>query len=153
MKYLLLLTLILPLSSWADFHLISLDEIRVDYINYFPKGRDPLITENGLEGRELGKSLSINIESTLLKYGYWNTLVHSATDSYSDTHANGQFRSVGLQMELGIRPFSFLDLFYYHHSQHVLDTELPYRFPVADGVGIHIYIYSNKRRESLLNWK
>lgn len=140
------------ISEARDFKLIVLDEIRVDYINYFPGSREPALT-NGTN-RELGNLLDLNVHTTILKYGYWRTLVHSFTTNYADNHQPDQFRLVGLQMEVGLRVTSFLDVYMTHYSQHLLDmpSDAIGGFPVNDGVGIHIYIYSNQRKESLLKF-
>lgn len=40
--------LLLLLVGFSGFRLIQLEELRVDYMNYFPGGRDPLIrTQSG----------------------------------------------------------------------------------------------------------
>jgi hypothetical protein len=154
-KYLICLLLLITPAALADeFKLIELDELRVDYIDFFPSGRDPLITHNGLTNRELGKLLNVEIKTTLLKYGYWRSLVNSMTDAYSDTHRDGQFRLVGLQMELGLRVAPFLDVYGWHHSQHLLDhpSTAIGGFPVQDGIGIRLYIFSKDRKDSLLDF-
>lgn len=135
----------------SDFRILQLDEVRVDYMSFFSKGRDPMITNNGLPDRELGKLLDMQISTTVLKYGYWRSLVHSYTDAVMNSEGGSQFRSVGLNMELGIRLFSQLDIFYWHYSQHLLDTTSDKigGFPVQDAVGIHLYLYSSDRKKSL----
>lgn len=143
--------LVTPSSYGVEYNLITLDELRVDYISFTQGGRDPLISDIGLPNREIGKLLDLNVNTTILNYFYWRSLIHSYSDAYSNTHENGQFRVVGLNMELGLRLTHFLDVYGWHYSQHVLDTG-PIRsgFPVQDGIGIHLYIYSKDRKESLL---
>jgi hypothetical protein len=155
-KYLVIFTLLIsPIAQAKEFHIIELDEVRVDYVSFFPGGRDPFITHNGLDNRELGKMLDININTTLFKYGYFRSLIHSYVDAYKDSHTDGQFRSVGLNMELGIRLTPFLDVYAWHYSQHTLDytSENVGGFPVQDGIGIHLYIFSNQRKDSIINIK
>ena len=150
--FFILLSLLSSISYAEEFHFVDLDEVSVKYISFFPGGRDPLITNNGLLDRELGKLLNLNIKTTIFKYGYWNSLVHSYTDAYSTTHFDGQFRSVGLNMELGIRITPFLDVFAWHYSQHLLDTSSINvgGFPVQDGIGINLYLYRKEMHDSIL---
>lgn len=150
MKLLLLLIFLLssPIQA-SEFRLIDLDEVLIDYVNFFPKSYNPLINNNGLSNRELGKEFDLTISTTLIQYGYMRGLIHSLSDSFIDTHKDGQFREVGLNLELGIRIAPFLDIYYWHYSQHVLDIQTPWHFPVEDGIGIHLYLYSKDRKESI----
>jgi hypothetical protein len=152
-KYIILIMLIIPNIGYSrDFKVIELDEIRVDYMKFADGGRDPALT-NGTD-RELGMLLDLNVHTTLFKYGYWRTLVHSYTTNYADTHKPDQFKLIGLNMELGVRVTNWLDIYYSHYSQHLLDmpSEAIGGYPMNDGVGIHLYIYSNQRKNSILNF-
>ncbi len=133
-----------------EFKAINLDQVYLEYRQYFHGGRDPLITSNGLSNRELEKELNIGIDTRLLKFGYWNNIVHSTTDQDRDNH-HGQFRLIGLESRLGIRISQHLDISYYHHSQHLLDTSYAHDdFPVRDGIELKIYLYSPKREDTLI---
>ena len=129
----------------GSYPILELDELKVQYIDYFKGGRDPLIS---LPNRQLGKQLNLSFNSTLFDYFYWNSLIHSSTDEIPDT-SSGQFRVVGLEMQLGVRITNYFNLYLHHHSQHSLDTTLPFGFPVQDGVGLEIIIFSNKRKEGI----
>lgn len=157
MKLLIIISLFISQLAFADddFHLLDLNEIKLTYIDYFPGGRDPIISNNGLPNREPGKLLDASITTDVLKYGYWRSLVHSETDSYVDTKKDGQFRLVGLNMEIGVHVTPAIDVFYWHYSKHLLDTTSDNigGFPVEDGVGINITIFSKNKREGIINWR
>lgn len=146
------LLLILLLSTKAfGFDVVSLDKVVIDYKTYLPGSRDPLINSNGLLNKAPGQSLNLSLNTTLLKYAYFNGTVHSTTDIDLSTNS-GQFRVVGLEAELGIRLTPFLNLYYYHYSQHLLDTT--YQFggsPVLDGVGVSIILFSKEKHDSIFN--
>lgn len=145
-----LFPLVLNSHAFAnEFHILELDELRVDYMSYFAHGRAPLITSNGLDNRELGKELDLSFNSSVLEYGYFSTLVHSTTDAMYDTGAGGQFRAIGMKLELGVRLSPYLDIYYQHHSQHTLDLTLPYGFPEYDAVGLHLYLYGPNRKQGV----
>ncbi len=138
------------LADADEFHLIQLEEVRVDYMNFLPGGRDPLLSYNGLPNRAPGKELDVHIDSTIANYFYWNNMIHSTTDVYTDTRKDDQFRVIGLNMELGVRLTSWLDVYYWHYSQHLLDTTYAYGgFPVLDAVGIHLYLYRKTTKDSI----
>jgi hypothetical protein len=126
-----------------DFHIIDLEELFVDYKNYGvinEKQRHLLIyPESPKEG------LNLNVNTSLVTYGYFNSVIESLTTS-------GQYRGIGLQISLGIRIFKFLDVGFYHHSQHVLDREittLP-KFPTEDALQIKLYLYRKNSSDSIL---
>ena len=148
MKYIItLLSFLIPSISLAEFHIIELEKLRIDYMWYKPGSRNPLITQNAYQpNRTMTSYLGADITTTVLKYGYVNTLVHSAVDGGLDG-SWGQYRLIGLQVELGVRLLPFLDLFMYHHSQHLLDTEYSYgRFPSEDAFGIHVNIFDKYKK-------
>jgi hypothetical protein len=82
------------------------------------------------------EGLALSFNTDLVGPLYWNNRIHSMTDS-------GQYRLVGWQFELGVRATDYLpkawdglELFYGHHSQHILDGHHPLvKFPVDNAVG------------------
>jgi hypothetical protein len=133
-----LAVLLCRMSDAAEWHVIDLDGVYVNYKQFMPGGRDPLVTENGL-GHHMDKELNLHFDSTILKYGYWNNMVHSMTDE--DVNGHGQFRVVGWNFQLGAHLCKYLDVQYEHYSQHLMDAQLPYGFPVQDSVGIVLHLY------------
>lgn len=134
---------------------LELNEASVGYINYFPGGVDPLITENSnLPNRTIGSNLELNINSNILKYLYWNNKVHAGTDKVLNTNgsvSSGQFRTVGLEFHLGVIISDNLQFGYYHHSIHTLDTTYGGgTFPRLDGIELKLFLYkANKSPEGI----
>lgn len=150
MKY-LLLTLLMSLSAQADdFRFVELQKVDIQYRHYFPGGRHYLITDNGLPDRHLDKGVSIEANTNILRYFYWNNLVHSLTDKTSE--GRGQFRAVGWLFTLGVRALPFLSVEYFHHSQHILDTSQERGFPVEDAVNFNIHLYDKGSKEALFHF-
>jgi hypothetical protein len=72
-----------------------------------------------------------------LKFGYLDTNVEGWT-------TDAQYRGVGLEARIGVRPTDSIELGLYHHSQHQLDREqqLPMgHFPELDALELKIYFY------------
>lgn len=125
-----------------DFHVLNLDELSIDYKNYArinDKARNLLIyPEHPKEG------INININTSVLSYGYFNSTIESLTTS-------SQYRGIGLQVCLGLHLSDSVDIGYYHHSQHVIDREIqgiPI-FPVEDAIQIKIYFYRKNNKDSI----
>lgn len=133
----------------TGFHILELDELMVNYKDFFPNGHSPLVTENGIPNRQLGKELSLQMNTSLLKYMYWNNMVHGTTDEVPGT-SSGQFRAIGYQFELGVRLFNWFETEYHHHSQHELDNVWPYgHWPVEDAISIKIYLWRKEQKNSI----
>jgi hypothetical protein len=136
-------------SDIWDSSPFSLSDVSLGYRNYFPKGRDPLLSQNGLPDRNPGSELSIRLGLDLFRYMYWDSIVHGGTD-VDVLNGGGQFRSVGLETRVGVRPLWWLEVGYYHHSQHLLDTSSSLGFPVLDGWEVRAIVFKRKAdRESL----
>lgn len=150
-KWLTLIALVLmlvvdePCASARGFSVFDLSEVSLTYRSFFPGGHDPLITDTGLVNKQLGKEMDLSVNTSLLRYLYWNNTIHSLTDA--DVNAGGgQFRMVGWEFGLGIdfRKISSsipLTAGYYHYSQHSLDHEYPWHFPVRDAIELKLLIY------------
>lgn len=84
------------------------------------------------------EGLSLGFDVSLYGPFYWNNVVHALTDA-------GQYRLIGWQFELGVSPWQSLDLFYIHHSQHLLDSHHPFvKFPVNDSLGLRWRLFTNE---------
>jgi hypothetical protein len=80
----------------------------------------------------LSEQISVVLNIKLLWKFYWWNRVHGES-------SDAQFRGVGWEFRLGVRPFKFIDVGYRHHSRHRLDESLPYRFPVEDSLYLRLY--------------
>lgn len=115
---------------------IALDELSVDWMHYHPYSRSPFFYNSEMKD---GIAFHMNTD-LLLDHLYWDNTVHADTDS-------AQFHSVGWKFELGTHVTTFLDLYYHHHSQHVMDGQLPFmKYPSEDSYGITINIFKNRPR-------
>jgi hypothetical protein len=127
---------------------MTLQELTLSTTRFFPGGVDPLVTENGLPNRQLGWHFDVNVNTTLLTYLYLDSRLHADTDSIiteNEDSINGQFRAAGLEFHFGINFTENLQLGYYHHSQHVLDTISNVGpFPRADGVELRYNLYKSR---------
>lgn len=138
MKFLIgLIICLFSTVAMADFKLIELNELKIGYRNYI-YSRDPMFTFSTPK-----EQLNIQANTALFKYGFLDTLVHGTTD-------NGQYRRIGLQLELGVRLHKYIDFSYLHHSRHLLDTTYPYqKFPCEDSWGIYLYLYRKDIKDTL----
>lgn len=131
---------------------VELDKVDITYRDFFPGGRDPLITDTGIPNRQLGKEVSLNVDTNIITYFYWNNRIHGMTDEVTNSGGRGQFRAVGWEFDVGFQLLNFLSLGYHHHSQHVLDHEAPFNWPVQDAVFINVVLFSKHKKEGVINW-
>lgn len=115
----------------------ELDRLAIEYGRYHPSARMP-----EMPGFTAKEGLAVLFDMKLAGPLYWRNRVHAKTDP-------GQYRSIGWQFELGADPFfwndslkNHLELFYAHHSQHLLEGQHPWmKFPVNDQLGLRWNIY------------
>lgn len=128
---------------------LELRKVALDFEQFLPGGRDPLITDNGLPDRTLGQGLDLMVNIDVLKYGYWENTIHSETDAVMNpdgSTSTGQFRMVGWEYALGVdfrRIFSWLPVRIgaRHYSRHCLDCTYPFPYPVQNSIGGQLIIY------------
>lgn len=116
---------------------LQVSDLSLEYIQFFQGGRSPLVTSNGIPDKELGQSIGLNLTVELLGTAFWENHVTGVTD-HDRVVGDGQFRSVGWEFNFGVHIFSQADLYYHHHSQHVLDHQGPFAYPVEDGIGLRL---------------
>lgn len=112
----------------------ELKELYVDYFNfgYLNKDeRNPVIYPTPPStGLNFGETMDL-----FWGYGYLDAEVQSLTDT-------AQFREIGLQYRLGVRPFKWVELGLWHLSQHVLDEPNPAGYyPFQTGLELKIWLY------------
>jgi hypothetical protein len=122
---------------------IELNQLGIRYRSFFPGGVDPLITQSGLR-HNLDKEVALIMDIDLIGDCFWNNVVHSRTDT--DNLGGGQFRTVGWQFDLGCHVFRNFDVYYGHHSQHLMDYNSTVwdHFPVEDSIGFTIWVFRAK---------
>lgn len=137
----------------GEFNLVELDEVKLQYKDFFPGGSDPLITQNGLPDRTLGKEVNFILNTNVLDYGFFNNTVNSKTDEIINSGGRGQFRSVAWSFQLGIRLATFLNVSYAHKSEHLLDHVYSQgRFPVNDSIMFEMIFFSKQKQQTLFNF-
>lgn len=137
------LVFLLLVSNSGRSDWLALSDLSVDFTHFFPKGRNPLVTQYGLPNKEMGARVGLNFEVETGPCYWWNR-VHGAADR-DRGGSGGQFRQVGWNFEVGCRVIPKVDLYYTHHSQHVLDHAYDPGYSVEDGVGFRLRILGGKR--------
>jgi len=136
---LFVLGLLLIVASRADasYRLIELRELSIDYKNYAwlnPNARHPLLyPEHPKEGVDL------NLKTDLFDWFFWDNSIKSLT-------TGSQYRTVGLETRFGVYVSDYLNVGYYHQSQHLLERShhsIP-KFPVEDAVEFKLYLYRDR---------
>ncbi|CAM6005209.1 unnamed protein product [Sphagnum balticum] len=122
----------------------QLDEFAIDYKNYdwIRSGQTPLL----IYPMPVKEALNLDFNINVFQYGYLDGIVESLTDQT-------QFAAVGLQLSLGVRLTDWLQVGYYHHSQHILDGTIVNNggaYPEEDAVELKLTIYHARAgREAL----
>ncbi len=127
---------------------VKLRELSVDFFQYWPGGTNVLVTDNGMPDRHLDKDLDLTMKTDVFGFCFWNSRIHSTTDK--DSNGSGQFRLVGLELDFGFRPWSWLDVYLEkHHSQHEMDYAGPWHFPVQDQIGFRLFLIRDGKFPSI----
>jgi hypothetical protein len=123
----LILIIALLLSSDAvAFNLLDVEEVSLDVkkINKYRNGNLPQDAEHIKYGG------SFNLNLSVLKFLHWDNRIHMAgTDS--------QIRYAGWEFRTWVPVTRYLQIFYYHHSEHVLEREMR-EYPIEDAVGVRL---------------
>lgn len=126
-----LIALLLLMPCWCYADALKLQELSLQYNRLLPGNRILLIApESGKE------KLSLGLKTDVFKVLFADFNVAAYT-------SQSQYRSIGLQMDLGVRLTPWLQVGYYHQSQHVLDrpNALIQGFPVEDAVAVKLFLY------------
>ena len=144
MKVLSLFLALISASGFAqDYHLVELD--RFDFeawkINDYREGYMDFPSPRSGEDERWNKGAAINFNLNLIRINdyafYANNYVHSDA-------TNKQFRTIGWQWETGFHFNKKVDLFWKHHSQHVLDAAREEDFPLENRYGIRLIFYTRE---------
>lgn len=115
----------------------ELDRLTIEYGRYHPSGR---FAEMPMHRAK--EALGVEFDMKIFGPVFWRNRIHALTDP-------GQYRLIGWQFAVGADPFFWqpdlkdhLELFYRHHSQHLLEDNLPdMKFPVNDALMLRWTIY------------
>lgn len=154
LKFIMATMILLSSGAQAQYKLLDVDVVNMQFAQ-FACNRDPIIPElscNDWRGRA-----EINADLRVLEYLYWKNSIHGEG-------TNSAFKTMGWHFELGINVSKYIDIFYEHHSRHVLDqgnaTHFSHdgmsrmtRFPVEDSYGVRFKFYENTKKRSSLSDK
>lgn len=123
----------------AELHLLEPREVSIEHTRYDTYDRlgvrDPYLAPLD---KDLKFGMGFNIDTDLVKYDGWRLYLDNKT--YFDSAAS-HVRHGGLIFETGFStPYVPLDVFYSHHSRHIMEDTRLTRFPVYDAIGIRINI-------------
>lgn len=105
---------------------------------YLHNNREPMRPQAPADASHAGVAFEVNVD--ILDKGYWNNRVHTEA-------VDATVKTVGWEFEKGFRLNQYFDIYWYHHSQHVMDEEQPRyldnqgrfrqtQFPLKDAIGI-----------------
>ena len=115
-----------PVAMGGDMR----DSIKVENLYIETEKRVSYNTDYHMVNQDQAKyDLNLGLDLTLPATMYYNSKVVSTTDS-------DQFRFVGLNFEVGARPFTGIDVYFGHFSGHALDDSFNRDFPQTNKIGI-----------------
>lgn len=130
----------------SEYRLLDIDKFDIEYTKLNPSSRDPYAPQyTGLWKERAALKWDVSV----LGFAYWRNNVHT------ETIESGQVKTVGWEYEAGIPVTGHFELFWHHHSRHIMDeppqvnyTDSANQFPVEDGVGIRIRFITGKDRSN-----
>lgn len=137
-----------PARGWAP-DIISLEEVSLTGARLGAATRDPLAPQyTGAWNYRAALAFRFNILGAL----YWDNRVHTEA-------ASSAVRTVGWWWMLGLRLHPQVDLFWEHHSRHIVDQasnsydqypeQKSRNFPVEDSYGIRFNLYTGDKGRAL----
>lgn len=121
-------------TKWSlkDTKLLEVKDTYLDYMHY-TFAAEPFMLPNVPTNRI---DLHLNLE-LLNRTLFIDNMVHSETDQY-------QYRLIGWNYRFGIHLGDYVDVYFEHFSQHLLDTTSLNGTNSYDAVGARIYFYKRK---------
>lgn len=146
-KKFLIVAALMSTPAFGEFHLIEMERFDMEFYeiknhrdSYFPyNDPDKPSDEHWTNG--YATNFNLNLVGTENVNLYLNNRVHGEA-------TNSQVRQVGWKYELGVGFFDRLDLFWHHHSQHVLDasSNVKTRFPLDNFYGFRMNFYQKQKK-------
>jgi len=150
----ILLAILLSLASTstygADYYLLEPSYLSMEYYE-IRNNRDEYLSINDAGSTKYGDQfehwkygLAVRFNLDIIRYTdyalYLSNRVHMASTQCC-------VRQVGWEYELGAHLGKHVDLFWYHHSQHILDQERRTgRFPLQNFVGFRLIMIERGRK-------
>lgn len=137
------------IAKAEEYHLLEPSRVTTDFYQV-KQNRDSYLRLNAEGSTRFGESdeywtrgAAMNVDYDILRYGdyawYWKNKVHMAA-------TNVAVRHVGWEYELGARLGKSFDVFWYHHSEHVMDLDREDRFPLRDYYGFRFVLIETGRK-------
>jgi hypothetical protein len=142
MRTLLALLLFAAPAYAGDWRLLDLREFGMEYYSIadhrdsYMGYADPDDNPSGDEAWVGGVAANYTLDLVMRRnIGlYWDNSIHGEG-------TNSQFREVGWRYELGAQLGDSVQLFWKHHSRHVLDAQRSERFPLDNFYGLRVVFY------------
>lgn len=113
----------------GNFRLLDVDELSMDYYS-IKDNKHPYFDEFQDEWTE---GAALNFDLSVLKYFKWKNRVY-------ENSANQQVRQVGWKWDLALDLGKYVNLFYEHHSTHVVDSgRKAHTYPLENYYGVRFY--------------
>ncbi len=126
-----------PTRVTTEFYEVK--QNRDSYLRINAEGSDRF----GESNEYWNKGAAMNMDFDILRYGnyawYWKNKVHMAA-------TNVAVRHVGWEYELGARLGKSFDVFWWHHSEHIMDMGREDRFPLRDYYGFRFVLIETGRK-------
>lgn len=120
----------------------ELQDVYIDYRHETTVGYDPVLQALNDPNTTINNHLDLHIDLNVLRGLYWNNMVNTTSDQ-------SQFKVIGWEYGLGARLFPCLELGYYHHSQHWLDSNDTQHFPLENAIQVKLIFYNKDQKETL----
>lgn len=106
-----ILLFLFPLNA-RTWELAELGDLTLEH-KKFDNAETPYVL-----GYKAGTETNLKMDMVFLGSFFWRNTVHSQTDE-------SQYRLVGWNWEIGVKPFSWLEISRWHFSRHTLDSQNP----------------------------
>lgn len=112
---------------------VEVKELSIVYERSDRPGRDPLLQQIGQIPIDY-VALQLRVEG-LRNILFFDSTVHGQTTKH-------QFKTVGWDYKIGAQ-VGGVEIYWRHHSQHILDSSSPLGYPVYDSFGIKLKLIGN----------
>ena len=119
-------------TKWnKDTKLLDVNEVFIDYQHY-TWAIEPFMAGNNLTPTN---ALDLHVNFDMLNHiMFMDNMIHSETDQY-------QYALVGWNYKVGFHMGRYIDVFFQHYSQHLLDVTPVNGSNTYDAVGFRLYLY------------
>ncbi len=146
----LLIACVAAPAAAQEWHLLEPSKMTMEYFK-IANNRDEYLAINDIGSTKYGEGgetwrygVATDFDLDLIRYGqwalYWDNHVHMAATQCCVRH-------VGWEFEWGAEISKHADLFYYHHSEHIMDLDRPVRrYPLQNMYGVRLVFIESGRK-------